>query len=42
MEKNATNNLAVYVTCISAAKEASLYIIRHWKNLSVAFDGDMV
>lgn len=42
MEENAADNLTTYITCIPAAEDASLCVIRHWKNLQVAFDGDLV
>lgn len=42
MEENAANHLASYITSIAAAEEASLYAIRHWNNLTVAFDGDTI
>ncbi|MFT3978881.1 MAG: hypothetical protein QM687_00335 [Ferruginibacter sp.] len=42
MEENAASNLKIYITCIPTAEEASITVIRHWKNLAVAFDGDMV
>lgn len=42
MEENAADNISSYITSIAAAEEASLYAIRHWKNLSVAFDGDSI
>lgn len=42
MEENAADHLTAYISGIPASEEASLHTIRHWKNLSVAFDGDMV
>jgi hypothetical protein len=42
MEKNVANNLVNCIARISVSQESSLYTIRHWKNLSVAFDGDTI
>ena len=40
MEKNASDNLKTYLVDIPASEELSLGAIRHWKNLSVAYDLD--
>lgn len=42
MEENVTDNLNSYIASIAVAEEASLFAIRQWRNLSVAFDGDTI